>query len=147
MMFSTTQEVEEEQLDSLPLTVNEKFPAGNGIDPPAIACEPAAKLIASAPKNIRRVFIESSPIEIKNAAVATGAAPSPTQLPFILRGNIPVRVPWLVLNPGRSKVPPAPVSDMDTFRCDAVTATDPYATRALSGAAFAPRPARPSPNA
>ena len=59
MMFSTTQEVEEEQLDSLPLTVNEKFPAGNGIDPSAIACEPAAKLIASAPKNIRRVFIGS----------------------------------------------------------------------------------------
>jgi len=67
MMFSTTQEVEEEQLDSLPLTVNEKFPTGNGIDPPAIACEPAAKLIASAPKNIRRVFIGSPPVEIKNA--------------------------------------------------------------------------------
>jgi hypothetical protein len=64
-MFSTTQEVEEEQLDSLPLTVNEKFPAGNGIDPPATACEPATKLIASAPKNIRRLFIESSPVERK----------------------------------------------------------------------------------
>jgi len=67
MMFSTTQEVGEEQggLDSLPLTVNEKFPAGNGIDPPAIACEPTAKLIASAPKNIRRVFIGSPPVERK----------------------------------------------------------------------------------
>jgi hypothetical protein len=53
MMFSTPQG-EEEQLDSLPLTVNEKFPAGNGIDPPAVACEPAAKPIASAPNNIAR---------------------------------------------------------------------------------------------
>jgi hypothetical protein len=59
MMFSTTQEGV--QLNSLPLTVNEKFPAGNGIDPPAIACELIAKLIASAPKNIRRLFIEFTP--------------------------------------------------------------------------------------
>ena len=50
------------QLDSLPLTVSEKFPLGNGIEP-AIAGEPAAKPIASVLKNIaRRLFIELSPV-------------------------------------------------------------------------------------